>query len=136
MRPFQVIPSTTSHKNEPLVPTLNLFARLGLADLDLNLNHIIEGRASADSVRDALALNGQRVSIASGGWCDFFDREPTIGETFASVERQVSLARELGVDRLRLFFGRLPLADCSREALDRAAANIRAVAERDPDILF
>ena len=29
MEPFLVVPSTTSHKHEALVPTLDLFARLG-----------------------------------------------------------------------------------------------------------
>jgi sugar phosphate isomerase/epimerase len=136
MKPYQILPSTTSHKHEPLVPTLEIFARLGMRDLDLNLNHIIDRGASPDEVQRALAANGQRVWIVSGGWCDFFDTEPKIFETFASVERQVSLARLFGVDRMRLFFGRLRVDDYSPRALAICAANIARVAENHPDLLF
>lgn len=136
MTPLQVLPSTTSHKHEPLLPTLELFARLGMLDLDLNLNHIVEGGTRPETVAQALASNGQRVSMVSGGWCDFFDAEPQIHDTFASVERQVALARRFGVDRLRLFFGRLPLDRWSGRALAACAANIRRVASAHPDLLF
>jgi hypothetical protein len=37
-----VLASTTSHKGEPLLPTLELFSRLDLRDIDLNLHHILE----------------------------------------------------------------------------------------------
>ena len=136
MRPHQILPSTTSHKQEPLLPTLEVFARLGLYDLDVNLNHIIERGTSPDAVRAALASNGQRVGMVSGGWCDFFDTAPKVGETFASVERQVALARQFGVDRLRLFFGRLPFEAYSPRALATAADNIGRVAREHPDVLF
>jgi sugar phosphate isomerase/epimerase len=136
MQPLQILPSTTSHKHEPLLPTLEIFARLGMCDLDLNLNHIVERGTPPQQVQDALASNGQRVWIVSGGWCDFFDDEPKIQETVASVERQVELARLFGVDRIRLFFGRLPLAACSPRDVARAAANIRRLSERHEHLLF
>src|SRR5579862_3108821 len=118
----QVLPSTTSHKAEALIPALEVFARLGLTDLDLNLNHIIERHTPAADVRAALAANGQRVWMASGGWCDFFDDEPAVQATFQSVEHQVTLTRAFGVDRLRLFYGRLPYAEWSEA---RRAAAVR-----------
>jgi len=132
----QILPSTTSHKHEPLVPTLDVFARLGLVDLDLNLNHIVEGRASEDEVQAALARNGQHVWMVSGGWCDFFDAEPEIGRTMDSVERQVELARGFGVDRLRLFFGRLPAEDWTPAVEARIASNIARLADRHPRMQF
>jgi hypothetical protein len=92
-------------QHEPLRPTLELFPRLGLCDLDLNLNHIIERGVAIEGVRGGLGDNGQRVWIVVGGWCDFFDPPPKSAETVASVARQVAMARALGVDRLRLFFG-------------------------------
>ncbi|PYQ73315.1 MAG: hypothetical protein DMG04_14155 [Acidobacteria bacterium] len=104
MKPYQILPSTTSHKHEPLVPTLEVFSRLGLCDLDLNLNHLIERGVEVEEVRRALASNAQRVWIVSGGWCDFFDPPPKIDETFGSVGRQVAMARAFGVSVLRLFF--------------------------------
>jgi sugar phosphate isomerase/epimerase len=136
MKPFRVLPSTTSHKHEPLVPTLEVFARLGFFDLDLNLNHIIDGGLPSAAVRAALAANGQRVRIVSGGWCDFFDRTPAIEKTFASVARQVELAREFGVNRMRLFFGRLPADSYSPWAFDVIVANIRRLADTYPDMRF
>jgi sugar phosphate isomerase/epimerase len=136
MKPYQILPSTTSHKHEPLIPTLELFSRLGWCDLDLNLNHLVERGVAIEDVERALADNGQAVSIVSGGWCDFFDPPPKIHETMASVARQVAMARRFGVDRLRLFFGRLGGADYCREARDLIVGNIRQLADQYPDIQF
>jgi sugar phosphate isomerase/epimerase len=132
----QVLPSTTSHKHEALIPTLELFARLGFTDLDLNLNHIVEGRATVAEVRSALVANGQRARIVSGGWCDFFDAEPEYSSTLDSVEYQVDLAKRFGVDRMRLFFGRLPTARWSPEARTSIVANIAGLADRHPEMHF
>jgi sugar phosphate isomerase/epimerase len=136
MQPLQIVPSTTSHKRERLVPTLRLFARLGFFDIDLNLNHIVEGGSDPDEIREALAANGQRVQIASGGWCDFFDEGPAAGRTLQSVERQAALTRRVGVDRLRLFFGRLPADSYTDELAHVCACNIRRFADNHPDLLF
>jgi sugar phosphate isomerase/epimerase len=136
MKPHQLLPSTTSHKREPLIPTLEVFSRLGFVDLDLNLNHLVEGGVAVEDVRRALAANGQRVWIVSGGYCDFFDAPPTIEETFASVARQVSMARAFGVDRMRLFFGRLPHERYDPAARDRIVANIQHLADASPDMAF
>lgn len=136
IEPLQILPSTTSHKAESLIPTLEVFARLGFIDLDLNLNHIIERGTPAADVRATLAANGQRVRIASGGWCDFFDERPDIQRTFDSVERQVALMREFGVDRLRLFYGRMPEAQWSTARRAIAADNIRHVGARHADVTF
>ena len=133
---FEVFPSTTSHKEEPIGPTLEIFARLGLIDLDLNLNHIVDRGESPETIERALRANGQRVRMVSGGWCDFFDPEPDIEETFASVSRQVTLARRFGVDRMRLFFGRLPAAEWSASRLATIAGNMRRLGDRYPDLLF
>jgi sugar phosphate isomerase/epimerase len=136
VKPLLVLPSTTSHKREPLLPTLSIFSKLGMCDLDLNLNHFIEGGVTAHDVRQALSANHQRVWIVSGGWCDFFDREPKIQATFDSVARQVEMARAFGVGMLRLFFGRLEYDRCSADDLAIIVRNIRTVADTYPDICF
>ena len=132
--PFRVLPSTTSHKRESLPATLDVFARLGWRDLDLNLNHIVERGMDAADVRRTLHANGQRAIVVSGGWCDFFDDGVDAEKTFASVERQIDLTRHFGADRLRLFFGRLPTPDYSERAAAVCARNIRRVADRHPDV--
>jgi sugar phosphate isomerase/epimerase len=132
----RILPSTTSHKHEALVPTLDVFARLGLVDLDLNLNHLIEGRASLEDATGALAANGQRVWIVSGGWCDFFAPQPEARLTMDSVERQIQLARAFGVSRLRLFFGRLPREAWAPAPRARVVAHITQLADRHPDMQF
>jgi sugar phosphate isomerase/epimerase len=130
----QILPSTTSHKHEPLVPTLDVFARLGFVDLDLNLNHIIEGRAAEHDVFEALARNGQHVWMVSGGWCDFFRAGEDLERTMESVERQIALACRFGVDRIRLFFGRLPADAWNADARTRIASNISHLAGRHPRV--
>ena len=134
--PYLILPSTTSHKAEAIIPALDVFARLGFTDLDLNLNHIIERGTAAADVRAALGANGQRVWITSGGWCDFFDEQPAIQRTFDSVDRQVALTREFGVDRLRLFYGRLPYAQWSPQKRAAAVEHIRRVGTTYPDVTF
>jgi sugar phosphate isomerase/epimerase len=134
--PLLVMPSTTSHKREALLPTLDLFARLGFLDLDLNLNHIVEGHCDVEAVRHAVEANSQRVWIVSGGWCDFFDTGVAADRTQASVERQIDLARRFSVDHMRLFFGRLPVEDCTAEAVAACSRNIQWMADRHPDLQF
>jgi len=136
MPPFLITPSTTSHKHEALMPTLDVFARLGWRDLDLNLNHIVERGVDPADVRHALDANAQRVRIVSGGWCDFFEEGEGAEGTFASVQRQVELARAFGVSRLRLFFGRLPVADYTDARGDVCAGHLREIADRYSDIEF
>jgi sugar phosphate isomerase/epimerase len=136
MPPPRIIPSTTSHKGEPLGATLDIFSRLGFHDLDLNLGHIVEGGVSVETVHEALDAGAQRVWIVSGGWCDFFDAEPQWGDTLASVDRQIEIARRLNVSEIRLFFGRLPREAYGASALRIAARNIALVADRHPAVTF
>jgi sugar phosphate isomerase/epimerase len=136
MTVFQILPSTTSHKHEALLPTLDVFARLGWRDLDLNLNHIIERGVDPDDVRRTLDCNGQRTPIVSGGWCDFFHDGAAADETARSVDRQIALTRRFGADRLRLFFGRLPVADYTEAAGAICARNLQRVADRHPDVVL
>ena len=132
----RVLASTTSHKREPLLPTLEIFSRLDLRDLDLNLHHILEEGVAVDAVADRAAALGLRIWIVSGGWCDFFHPAPRSGVTDESVVRQVEIAHRLGATQLRLFFGRLKYEDCSREALEIIAHNLRRLSDRHPEMRF
>ena len=136
MKPHQILPSTTSHKKEPLAATLEVFARLGMCDLDVNLWHIIEEGVDVGAVQAALAAGGQRAHIVSGGWCDFFDDDPRIEQTYRSVGRQVELTHDLGVSAIRLFFGRLRRDEYSGAALEISARNIRRLADAHPGTTF
>jgi sugar phosphate isomerase/epimerase len=131
-----ILPSTTSHKHERLLPTLEVFAKLGLADIDLNLNHIIEGGVDPASAERAITANGLHVRMASGGWCDFFEEGPAAESTRLSVDRQVALARRFGVNQLRLFFGRLPIEACNPRAVGVCARHIREIADAHPDFVL
>jgi sugar phosphate isomerase/epimerase len=134
MTPPRILPSTTSHKKEPILPTLEVFSRLGLRDLDLNLGHLIEGGVPFEAVARGLAEGGHTVWVVSGGWCDFYDPPPRIEDTFRSVDRQVHIARRLGVGALRLFFGRLKRQDYSSGSRDIICENLRRLSDRYPDI--
>jgi sugar phosphate isomerase/epimerase len=132
----RVLVSTTSHKQEPLLPTLEVFARLGLCDIDLNLHHILEATVSVDDVARAARASGLRIRVASGGWCDFFDGPPRIEETFRSVDRQVDVVRTLGAGHLRLFFGRLERDRCTPDRLAAIRDNLARLSDRFPDMTF
>jgi sugar phosphate isomerase/epimerase len=132
----RVLISTTSHKRAPLAPTLEVFARLGMRDLDLNLSPIVEGGLTTAEVEAAIRAANQRVWVVSGGWCDFFDRPPDAERTFASVSRQAEAARALGVHHLRLFFGQLERADYSPAVREVARTNILRLADEYPDVVL
>lgn len=132
----RLLPSTTSHKHEPLLPALEIYSRLGWHDLDLNLGHLIDGGMPVEQVARALAGHRQRAWIVSGGWCDFFHESPQIEETFASVGRQADDARRLGADRIRLFYGRRPREGWSPAARDVSARNLARLGDAHPDITF
>ena len=128
----RVLTSTTSHKREPLLPTLEVLGVLGLRDIDLNLYHILEAGVPVSAVAGAVAAHGLRLHVVSGGWCDFFHAAPDIDETFTSVARQVAIGAELGVSMLRLFFGRLRYEDYSpllRDILSRGLREARSRAK-------
>ena len=132
----RVLASTTSHKKERLLPTLDVFSRLGLCDLDINLHHLIEGGVPVEEVADAVATGGQRVWVVSGGWCDFFHRPPQIDETFRSTARQVEIARRLNVGTLRLFFGRLAREEYDAARFDAITRNLCQLSDRHPEMIF
>ena len=132
----RVLASTTSHKCESLQKTLEVFGRLGLRDVDLNLHHLIEGGLPVPVVTAALQTAEVRVLVASGGWCDFFHDGIQAAETERSVAHQVTIAKELGARFLRLFFGRLEAADYSTKYLEIICRNLRRLSDRFPDMLF
>jgi len=134
--PVRVFASTTSHKREPLLPTLEIFGRLGLRDVDLNLHHILVERTPVDDIEAAIVANGLRIHVLSGGWCDFFHETPRIDETFESVARQVALARRFGVAMLRLFFGRLAFEDYSPPAREVLCGNLKRLSREHADVTF
>ncbi len=132
----RVLASTTSHKREPLMPTLEVFAKLGLRDIDVNLHHILELGEKPSSVAAAAAGHGLRIWVVSGGWCDFFRPAPDIDATFHSIARQVDIARVLNVSRMRLFFGRLAHEDYSRAAFDLVRGNLLRLSDAYPEMAF
>jgi sugar phosphate isomerase/epimerase len=132
----RVLASTTSHKREPLLRTLEVFACLGLRDLDLNLHHFIELGASPDAVAEVTARGGQRVWVVSGGWCDFFHEAPRIDETMRSIDRQVAIGERLGTRMLRLFFGRLARDAYDARRAEVVAGNLRRLSDRHQDTRF
>jgi sugar phosphate isomerase/epimerase len=129
-----VLASTTSHKREPMLPTLEVFARLDLRDLDLNLHPILQEGVTVESVADALAARDLRLWAVSGGWCDFFQRAPGIDETYRSVARQVQIAGQLGVRQLRLFFGRLRNEDYSPGYRQTVCDNLSRLSDVHPEM--
>ena len=54
----------------------------------------------------------------------------------ASVARQVAMCRELGVLKLRLFFGRLAHPDYTPERLTLVAGNLERLSDAHPDVVF
>jgi len=132
----RLLAATTSHKTEPLGTVIEVFGRLGLRDIELNLHHVLElGEAPAE-VRRMLEAAGVRAWVLAGGWCDFFHPQPAVRETFASIARQVELAEFFGVDLLRVFFGRLRFDEYSADRRAAIVENLTRLSDRHPAITF
>jgi sugar phosphate isomerase/epimerase len=132
----RVLASTTSHKKEPLLPTLDVFARLGLREIDLNLHHVLEDGVPVEHVAEAIAAQEQNIWVLSGGWCDFFHDAPAIDDTWRSIDRQIAIARRLDVTTLRLFFGRLTEAAYGPAALATVSGHLQQLSARYPETTF
>ena len=132
----RVLASTTSHKREPLLPTLEIFSRLGLCDIDLNLHHVLELGTPIESIAEAVEANGLRLWGLAGGWCDFFHPLPQIDETMASVSRQVQIAARLDVRQIRLFFGRVRLEEYSGSPRELVRENLLRLSDTYQDRIF
>jgi sugar phosphate isomerase/epimerase len=132
----RVLASTTSHKREPLVPTLEVFSRLGLCDVDLNLHHVLEEGVPVETIARTASERGLRIWVVSGGWCDFFDSGDKAAATDRSVARQVEIAHRLGAGQIRLFFGRLKYDDYSPAALTTISGNLIRLSDAYPDMRF
>jgi sugar phosphate isomerase/epimerase len=132
----RVLASTTSHKREALLPTLEVFSRLDLRDIDLNLHHILEEGVEVESVADLAERRDLRIWVVSGGWCDFFQSGLEADDTDRSVARQVDIAGHLGAAQLRLFFGRLPYESYSPTALETVCRNLWRLSDLHPDMSF
>ena len=117
-----MLTATTSHKREPLLPTLELFGVLGLRDIDLNLHHILETGVPVNGGRRCHRRAWACGCIGVRRLVRFLPSPPEIEDTFASVSRQVAIGTELGVSTLRLFFGRLRREDYSRAKADIVCA--------------
>ena len=132
----RVLTSTTSHKREPLLPTLEIFRALGLRDLDLNLHHVLEAGEPVAAVGAAIAAHGLDVHVVSGGWCDFFNGPPEVDQTFTSVALQVRIGAALGVTTVRLFFGRLEYENYTAARADTICDNLVRLSHAHPGVLF
>jgi sugar phosphate isomerase/epimerase len=132
----KVLASTTSHKGEALLPALEVFSRLDLCDVDLNLHHVMELGVALEDIRRSVDHWGLRLWVVSGGWCDFFRSSQDVEPTFRSVERQVGIATSLGVAMLRLFFGRLTYETYSTAYRDIVCDNLRRLSDQHPNMLF
>ena len=99
-------------------PTLEVFSRLDLRDIDLNLHHILEEGVAVESVADLAAARGLRVWVVSGGWCDFFQGAPQATRPIGRWRARSTSPTSLGAAQLRLFFGRLKYEDYSPRALE------------------
>ena len=64
----RVLAATTSHKAEPILPALEIFGRLGLHDVELNLHHIIEVGVPIEAIQEQAEACGLRIHGLAGGW--------------------------------------------------------------------
>jgi sugar phosphate isomerase/epimerase len=132
----RALASTTSHKAEPWPTTFEIFARLDLRDIEINLHHVIDKGVDPAHLRRALDAHELRAWTAAGGWCDFFHEPPRIDDTFRSIDRQVAAIGVLGADTLRIFFGRLAANDYDDVRRDTIVANLQELAARHPRTRF
>ena len=98
-----IIINTNSLKHLPLREALGFIRGMGCTDVEVSTDGKVHGyrglygREGQMVINSYLMSSGMRCRVLSGGWTDF-----TVGDT-ALLECQVTLARLLGTDKIRLF---------------------------------
>ena len=132
----RVLASTTSHKREPLLPVLEVFGRLGLHDLDLNLHHLLEVGVPVDAVAESVAAEWppavdplrRLVRLLPPRARDRADVR--VGRSAGGARRCARRVLAAAVLRTAAY------AEYSRAAADTAAANLMRLSDRHPAMHF
>jgi hypothetical protein len=100
--------------------------------IELNLTPHMELGCGSEDIKSVVRQNRWKISILDGGWCDFFANDfETV--SLRSINTQLKFAREVGVLRIRLFFGH-PVGEVTK--IDFLALRIKKLLKLNPDIFF
>lgn len=132
----EIFISTTSFKQENFVEVLDLYEKLSWKKLDVNLHPFLFEEDKVSEYIQYIKNKDFKVGFASGGWCDFFHKGEEWLKTETMLIRQIEAIKKIGVNRLRLFFGRLHKEDYSQGHLAQVVKNITSIATKYPEIKF
>ena len=107
-----------------------VFKALDFGAVELHLGHFIDRNLRVNTGKQLLDKYELPIIIVDGGWCDLSKN------MIEKIPKQVELVRELGCDKLRLFFTPLKVKEMGEEGITAIHHNIGILAEKYPDIQF
>ena len=100
--------------------------------IEVNLTPYMELGCSSEEFNNVVSQNRWKVSLLDGGWCDFF-RNDFEAVSLPQINLQLKFAREVGVRRIRLFFGH-PKDEIVE--INVLSSRISKLLKQNPDISF
>jgi len=124
--------STLQFKHIPFSSLPEKFEFRKNLTIELNLTPFMELGNGSDEVISVTQEYNWKISILDGGWCDFFSID-FFDSSLHSINKQLKFAREIGVFRIRIFFGH-PVGEV--KDIEFLVLRIRSLLESNNDIDF
>jgi sugar phosphate isomerase/epimerase len=129
---FDIGYSTLQFKQLPFLSLPEKFEFKKDLTIELNLTPFMEFGNGSDQLISIMQEYNWKISILDGGWCDFFSIN-FLELSLPSLNKQLKFAREIGVERIRIFFGH-PVGEV--KDIDFLGLRIRNLLELNSDIDF
>ncbi len=127
---MKIIVNTVPLKKVNLQKIIPIFNRLNFNDIELHFDHFFSNDYDLNDIINLFEENQIKVRAMAGGWCDFFYDGKIKKETFNSIERQISLMKNFNCNKLRLFFGRLPINEFNSKARKILIRNLQELSDK------
>ena len=134
--PDRILVSTIFRKTDPVSDVLSSFSEMGISNVELHLYRLYKGLESPETVKALAKEKEIQIKVLGGGWCDFFPEGQRFENTLVSIAKQAEIARILGCQKIRVFFGILEKEKYSNDVSQVIARNLRRLSDSFHDITF
>jgi len=128
--------NTGSFRKGDLLEYLTVLDFVGIKDIELNLRPIIDDGYCTEKIREFIKSREFNICSIAGGWCDFFLDENYFTEIERSIDKQIELCKVFNCNRIRLFFGLLPVKYINKLHFEHLIRNVKRISAKYPSMEF